>query len=156
MGSSETIVTSKLLAAYAAEKMSEYFYEQAAVIAVGPQMGASRDEFKQHAKEEAQHAAMFADRLFQLDVLIPLSTSDFQRMASAPYPGYPVIEDERQRTEWLWLQAYKLEQHAIETYLELTKLTADSDPATNDLVCQVLRVEYEHLSDADRYRKSIG
>src|SRR3984885_15014936 len=129
-----------LQAVLATEIVCVLRYTMNAVAATGISREGVRDEFDEHAKEEAEHARQVAERINQLG-----GTPDFSpeglatRSASQYIVGANLIE--------MIKENLIAERIACEHYRELIRFFADKDPTTRVMMESILSKEEEHAND---------
>lgn len=109
-------------------------------MAVGANAQAAKEEFREHAREEQEHAARLAERIKQLGgkpemnpaVLSGLSHSEYREGSSL---GEMIRED------------LVAERIAIETYREIVRFFGDRDPTSRLMMEEILAKEEEHADD---------
>jgi bacterioferritin len=115
-------------------------YTMNAVAATGISSEGVKDEFDEHAKEEAEHARQVAERINQLG-----GTPDFSpeglatRSASQYIVGANLIE--------MIKENLIAERIACEHYRELIRYFADKDSTTRVMMEGILTKEEEHAND---------
>ena len=115
-------------------------YTEHAITASGISSQAVRGEFRQHAKEEHEHALAVAERINQLG-----GTPNFDpeglagRSASQYAKGENLVDMIRENLI--------AERIAVDHYRELIRYFADRDPATRVMIEGILAVEEEHADD---------
>jgi bacterioferritin len=115
-------------------------YKFHAVCAAGLASEAVKTEFAQHAKEEAEHLDMLAERINQLGGKPNLNPDGVgQRAASEYVEGGNLIE--------MIKEDLIAERVAIETYREMVRYFGDKDPTTRVLLERILAHEEEHAND---------
>ena len=109
-------------------------------MATGIHSQAVKEEFKEHAREEQEHAERIAERIKQLggkpemnpDVLTSLSHSEYKEGTSL---ADMIRED------------LIAERIAIESYREMVRFFGEHDPTTRILMEEILAKEEEHADD---------
>ena len=115
-------------------------YTLHSIIASGISSEGVKAEFKQHAKEEHEHALEVAERISQLG-----GTPDFNpeglasRSASQYAVGANLVD--------MIKENLIAERIAVDHYRELIRYFGDDDPATKVMLQGILRVEEEHADD---------
>ena len=160
LGLSETATTDKkdlimhkLQAALASEKQSEYQYWWGKYTVIGPMFDSIQKEFADHEKEERAHAELLAERLYELGGLPVFNPNDLHKYADCTYPTY--ADSDNQCTMVQLKQQLEAEECAVKNYEELIALTVDCDPATNDVIVEILREENEHVKDLKKFIVSL-
>jgi bacterioferritin len=115
-------------------------YTQHSIAATGISSQGPKEEFRQHAKEEHEHALAVAERITQLG-----GTPNFDptglatRAASQFVKGADLVDMIRENLI--------AERIAVEHYRELVRYFADRDPTTRVMIEGILVVEEEHADD---------
>ncbi len=137
--------------AFADEWLAYYQYWIGAKLAKGPLRGDLVAEMEQHAQDELNHSLLLVNRIVQLGGEPPLAPSDWQEQTQCGYEGptNPVVYE-------LIDQNIKAEQCAIEVYNTLVGLTKDTDPATYQIVLQILQDEIEHEEDLQALKEDLA
>ena len=151
--SKKELIVKKLQAALASEKQSEYQYWWGKYTVLGPMFNSIQKEFADHEEEERAHAELLAERLYELGGMPVFNPNDLHTVADCPYPKYE--EEDNQCTMVQLKQQLEAEECAIKNYEELIALTADCDPATNDVIVEILREENEHVKDLKKFIVSL-
>ena len=129
-----------LQAVLATELVCVLRYTLHSIIASGISSEGVKAEFKQHAKEEHEHALEVAERISQLG-----GTPDFNpeglasRSASQYAVGANLVD--------MIKENLIAERIAVDHYRELIRYFGDDDPATRVMLQGILRVEEEHADD---------
>jgi len=146
-------VLDMLIAAYCAEKVSEYQYEVACNAALGAARNYFLSECTEHRAEEHEHADMLAERIDTLQGVIPFTLEDVaaQNPSGSPQP----VENNRD-TAILTQQIIEAEQAAVELYTQIEQATRDIDPVTNDMIVGILATEQKHVVDMTKIAITIG
>jgi bacterioferritin len=99
-----------------------------------------REEFLEHANEEAEHADKVAQRIVQLN-----GEPDFhpEGLATRSHSQYVEGDD----LVSMIREDLVAERIAIETYSEIVRWLGDSDPTTRRVIEEILAVEEEHAED---------
>lgn len=147
------LILQKLQAALASEKQSEYQYWWGKYTVLGPMFMSIQKEFADHEEEERAHAELLAERLYELGGIPVFNPNELHKFADCQYPTY--AGEENQCTMVQLKQQLEAEECAIQHYEELIALTADCDPATNDIIVEILREENEHVKDLKKFIASI-
>src|SRR5690242_4796677 len=99
-----------------------------------------RDEFKEHADAEREHADKIADRIQQLGGKPDFNPKSLlERSASQYVEGSNLAE--------MVKEDLIAERIVIEVYTEMIRYFGDNDPTTRILIDEILRDEEEHASD---------
>lgn len=109
-------------------------------MATGIHSQAVKEEFREHAREEQEHAERIAERIKQLggkpqmdpDVLTSLSHSEYRE-------GHSLADMIR--------EDLIAERIAIESYREIIQFLGDKDPTSKRLMESILAKEEEHADD---------
>lgn len=115
----------------------EFFY----VMAPSLHMAALQEVFKEHQNAEWEHARMLSQRISELGGAPVIDLCDLSELA--PH-GTETVTDAAGMVAILQYQ----EQIAVESYRAAIKQASD-DPATRNMLEQILRDEEEHLSDME-------
>jgi bacterioferritin len=99
-----------------------------------------REEFLEHANEEAENADKVAQRIVQLN-----GEPDFhpEGLATRSHSQYVEGDD----LVSMIREDLVAERIAIETYSEIVRWLGDSDPTTRRVIEEILAVEEEHAED---------
>jgi bacterioferritin len=109
-------------------------------MATGVHAAAARDEFKEHADAEREHADKLAERIQQLGGKPDFDPrSLLQRSASQYVEGEDLADMIR--------EDLVAERIVIEIYQQMIRYFADDDPTTRVILEQLLKDEEEHASD---------
>ena len=109
-------------------------------MATGVHAMAVRDEFKEHADAEREHADLIADRIQQLGGKPDFNPKSLlERSASQYVEGSNLSE--------MIKEDLIAERVVIEVYTEMIRYFGDDDPTTRVLIEKILRDEEEHASD---------
>ena len=109
-------------------------------MATGVHAMSVRDEFKEHADAEREHADRIADRIQQLGGKPDFNPKSLlERSASQYVEGSDLAE--------MVKEDLVAERIVIEVYSEMIRYFGDNDPTTRVLIEQILRDEEEHASD---------
>ncbi len=129
-----------LQAVLATELVCVLRYTVHAIAATGISSEGVKAEFKQHAKEEHEHALQVAERINQLG-----GTPDFdpEGLASRSASQYAVGENLVDMIR----ENLIAERIAVEHYRELVRYFGDDDPTTRVMIEGILAVEEEHAND---------
>lgn len=107
------------------------------------------DEFLEHAREEDEHADLFAERISQLGGEPDFSPDTLTTRSHAEYvPGHSLVD--------MIKEDLVAERIAIESYREAIQYIGVSDPTTRRLFEQVLAVEEEHADELLSLIQQIG
>ena len=109
-------------------------------MATGVHAMAVRDEFKEHADAEREHADAIADRIQQLGGKPDFNPKSLlERSASQYVEGSDLAE--------MVKEDLVAERIVIQVYSEMIRYFGDNDPTTRVLIEKILRDEEEHASD---------
>jgi len=109
-------------------------------MATGVHAVSVRDEFKEHADAEREHADAIADRIQQLGGKPDFNPKSLlERSASQYVEGGNLAE--------MVKEDLVAERIVIEVYSEMIRYFGDNDPTTRVLIEKILRDEEEHASD---------
>jgi len=133
-------VVAVLNEALATELVCTLRYQFHYFMATGIHSQAVKEEFKEHAREEQEHAERLAERIKQLggkpqmnpDILTSLSHSEYKEGSSL---ADMIRED------------LIAERIAIESYREMVRFFADHDPTSRILMEEILAKEEEHADE---------
>ena len=115
-------------------------YKYHAVAAVGIDSEAVKEEFAQHARDEAEHADMISERINQLGGKPNLNPDGLVTRASTQY-----VEGDTLRS--MIEEDLVAERIAIETYREMIRHFSNHDPTTRKMLETILAKEEEHAND---------
>lgn len=150
LGGKTAEIIEKLNQALSEEWLAYYQYWIGARVMEGPMRGDIEKELLIHADQEANHAAMVADRIVQLGGTPVLSPAEWMKLARCEYaaPTDPYIEAVLE-------QNLNGEQCAIETYNNIAKLSQGKDYATYDMAVFILKEEIEHEQEIEDWLRDI-
>ncbi len=115
-------------------------YTMNAVAATGLSSQSVKEEFDEHAKEEAQHMRLVAERINQLGGKPNFNPDGLATRAASEYTeGENLVE--------MIKENLIAERIACEHYRELIRFFADKDPATRVMMENILTNEEEHAND---------
>src|SRR5262245_39386184 len=115
-------------------------YKFHAVCAAGLASEAVKEEFAQHAREEAEHLDLLAERISQLGGKPDLNPDGVVGRAATEY-----IEGDNLVN--MIKENLIAERIAIETYREMVRYFGDKDPTTRIVLERILAQEEEHAND---------
>lgn len=115
----------------------EFFY----VMAPSLHMKSLQEKFQEHLDEERKHARMLTQRISELGGEPVVDLCDLSELAAH---GTETVADPAGMVSVLQYQ----EQIAVESYRAAIKQASD-DPATRNMLEEILRDEEEHLSDME-------
>lgn len=130
--------------AFAEEWLAYYQYWIAARIAAGQMRGSVVHEFKNHAKEEREHAEMLAERIIQLGGTPILNPDDWSKVAKCRYE-VPNKDD----TKALVDQVLSAERCAIGRYQGICDMCFGKDYETFRISEYILKQEIDHEQDME-------
>ena len=115
-------------------------YTMNAVAATGISSQSVKEEFDEHAKEEAQHVRLVAERINQLGGKPNFNPEGLASRSASEYTeGANLIE--------MIKENLIAERIACEHYQELIRYFADKDPTTRVMMENILTNEEEHAND---------
>jgi bacterioferritin len=115
-------------------------YTMNAVVAAGLSSKSVKEEFDEHAKEEAEHMRLVAERINQLGGEPNFNPEGLaSRSASQYIVGANLVE--------MIKENLIAERIAIDHYQELIRFFGDKDPATRTMMEGILINEEEHADD---------
>jgi len=109
-------------------------------MATGVHGMAVRDEFKEHADAEREHADQIADRIQQLGGKPDFNPASLVERSSSQYVEGETLAD-------MIKEDLIAERIVIEVYQQMIRHFADHDPTTRVMMEHILRDEEEHASD---------
>jgi len=115
-------------------------YKYHAITAVGIDSEAVKQEFAEHANDEAEHADMLAERINQLGGKPNMNPEGLTSRAATQY-----TEGDSLRS--MIEENLVAERIAIETYREMIRFFANHDPTTRKMLETILAKEEEHAND---------
>ena len=115
-------------------------YKYHAITAVGIDSEAVKQEFAEHANDEAEHADMIAERINQLGGKPNMNPEGLTSRAATQY-----TEGDSLRS--MIEENLVAERIAIETYREMIRFFANHDPTTRKMLETILAKEEEHAND---------
>ncbi|WP_372785317.1 bacterioferritin [Phenylobacterium sp.] len=115
-------------------------YTMHTVAAAGISSEGVKAEFKQHAKEEHDHALAVAERISQLGGVPNFNPDGLSQRSASQYT-------EAENLVGMIRENLIAERIAVDHYRELIRFFGDDDPATRVMLEGILRVEEEHASD---------
>jgi bacterioferritin len=126
--------------ALATELVCTLRYQFHYFMATGVNSQAVKDEFKEHAREEQEHAERIAERIKQLGGKPEMNPAKFVGMSHSEYRegsslGEMIRED------------LIAERIAVETYREIIRFFGDRDPTSRIMMEEILAKEEEHADD---------
>ncbi len=115
-------------------------YTMHAVAATGISSEAVKDEFAEHAKEEAAHVQAVAERINQLGGKPNFSPQGLESRAASEYGEANTLIE-------MIKENLIAERIAVDHYRELIRYFGDKDPGTRKLMAEILVKEEEHAND---------
>jgi len=115
-------------------------YQFHAVCATGLASEAVKEEFLQHAKEEAEHLALLSERINQLGGKPDLNPAGVANRSATEYVEGENLVD-------MIKENLVAERIAIETYRDMVRYFGDKDPTTRVMLERILAQEEEHAND---------
>ncbi|MGC2110284.1 MAG: ferritin-like domain-containing protein [Candidatus Korobacteraceae bacterium] len=109
-------------------------------MATGVHGMAVRDEFKEHADAEREHADKIADRIQQLGGRPDYNPASLVQRSASQYVEGSSLSD-------MIKEDLIAERIVIEVYQEMIRHFADHDPTTRVMIEHILRDEEEHAAD---------
>jgi bacterioferritin len=109
-------------------------------MASGIHSQAVKQEFKEHADEEQQHADAIAERIKQLGGKPDMNPAVLSDRSHSEYKEGASLTD-------MIREDLIAERIAIESYRDIIQFLGDKDPTTKRLMEQILAVEEEHADD---------
>src|SRR5262249_18431902 len=115
-------------------------YKFHAVCAAGLASEAVKEEFAQHAKEEAEHLDLLAERINQLGGKPDLNPDGIVGRAATEFIEGENLVD-------MIKENLIAERIAVETYRDMVRYFGDKDPTTRIVLERILAQEEEHAND---------
>lgn len=109
-------------------------------MATGVHGTAARDEFKEHADAEREHADMLAERIQQLGGKPDFNPKSLLERSASQYVEGEDLAD-------MIREDLVAERIVIEIYQEMIRYFGDDDPTTRTILEKLLQDEEEHASD---------
>ena len=109
-------------------------------MATGVHAMAVRDEFKEHADAEREHADKIAERIQQLGGKPDFNPASLVQRSASQYAEGKSLSD-------MIKEDLIAERIVIEVYQQMIRHFADHDPTTRVMIEEILRDEEEHASD---------
>jgi bacterioferritin len=109
-------------------------------MATGVHAMAVRDEFKEHADSEREHADKIAERIQQLGGKPDFNPASLLQRSASQYAEGKSLSD-------MIKEDLIAERIVIEVYQQMIRHFADHDPTTRIMIEHILRDEEEHASD---------
>jgi bacterioferritin len=115
-------------------------YKMHAVSATGISSEGVKAEFDEHAREEAEHVSMVAERINQLGGKPDFNPTGLASRSASEYGSADNLVD-------MIKENLIAERIAIEHYRELIRYFGNEDPGTRTMLEGILTVEEEHAND---------
>jgi bacterioferritin len=115
-------------------------YTEHSITAAGLSSKAVREEFREHAKEEHEHALAVADRINQLGGTPNFNPEGLASRSASQYAKGKDLVD-------MIKENLIAERIAIDHYRELIRYFENRDPTTRVMLEGILAVEEEHADD---------
>lgn len=109
-------------------------------MAQGIDSGGAKQEFREHAREEQEHAERLAERIKQLGGKPQMNPSTLTASSHSEYKEGDSLVD-------MIREDLIAERIAIESYREMVHFFGDRDPTTRILLEEILAKEEEHADD---------
>lgn len=109
-------------------------------MATGIHSEAVKEEFKEHADDEQEHADWIAERIKQLGGKPEMNPATLSANAHSEYKEGASLAD-------MIREDLVAERIAIETYREIIRFFGDKDPTSRTLIERILSKEEEHADD---------
>jgi bacterioferritin len=109
-------------------------------MATGIHSQAVREEFKEHAEEEQEHADRIAERIKQLGGKPIMDPAQLTGLSHSEYKEGTSLAD-------MLREDLIAERIAIESYREIIRFFGDQDPTSRSLMEEILAKEEEHADD---------
>jgi bacterioferritin len=106
----------------------------------GPNTGAIKAEFLEHAQQEQDHADQLAERIVQLNGSPNFNPATLTARSHAEY-------DESEDVQAMIRADLIAERVAIESYRQMILAIGDKDPTTRLMLINIMAVEEEHADD---------
>lgn len=115
-------------------------YTQHSIVATGLASEGVKAEFKEHAREEQEHAMAVAERISQLGGRPNFNPDGLSTRAAAQYAEGETLVD-------MIREDLVAERIAVDHYRELIRFFGEDDPTTRVMIEGILAVEEEHAED---------
>lgn len=109
-------------------------------MATGVHAAAARDEFKEHADAEREHADLLAERIQQLGGKPDFNPKSLLERSASQYVEGEDLAD-------MIREDLIAERIVVEIYQQMVRYFGDNDPTTRIIMEQLLKDEEEHASD---------
>jgi bacterioferritin len=106
----------------------------------GPNTGAVKAEFLEHAQQEQDHADRIAERIVQLNGSPNFNPATLAQRSHAEY-------DDSSDVQAMIRADLIAERVAIESYRQMIVAIGDKDPTTKNMLIEIMAVEEEHADD---------
>lgn len=126
--------------ALATELVCVLRYKRHYYMAQGIKARFAADEFLEHARQEAEHADLIAERIVQLGGEPDFDPDSLTKRSHAQYHQGTELRE-------MLLEDLVAERIAIESYREMVRFLGDHDPTTRRMLEEILAVEEEHADD---------
>ena len=133
-------VIAMLNGALATELLCVLRYQRHYYTVGGPNTGALKAEFLEHAEQEQEHADRIAERIVQLNGSPNFNPATLTARSHAEY-------DDSEDTQAMVRADLIAERVAIESYRQMILAIGDKDPTTRQMLVEILAVEEEHADD---------
>jgi len=118
-------------------------------MATGIHSQAVKEEFKEHADDEQEHADWLAERIKQLGGKPQMNPAVLTGNAHSEYKEGSSLAD-------MIREDLVAERIAIETYREIIQFFGDKDPTSRTLLEKILAKEEEHADDLNSMLQDMG
>ena len=135
--------------ALATELVCNLRYRRHFFMAMGVNSEAVRQEFREHADQEEQHADMLAERIVQLGGHPDFDPEGLAERSHAEYVEGDTLES-------MIRENLVAERIAIDSYREMIQYFGEKDPTSRRLLETILATEEEHAEDLVSLLKDIG
>ena len=137
-------VIDMLNGALATELLCVLRYKRHYFTVSGPNNGALKAEFLEHAQQEQDHADRIAERIVQLNGSPNFNPATLTARSHAEY-------DDSEDTQAMVRADLIAERVAIESYRQMIEAIGDKDPTTKQMLIEILAVEEEHADDMNDF-----
>jgi bacterioferritin len=134
------VILEMLHGALATEWICVLRYTQHQITAAGINAQSVADHFKEHAREEYEHAMQIAERIKQLGGQPSLDPAKMKKASHSEYK-------EADSLAAMIKENLVAERIAIETYSEMIRYIADADPTTRRMLEEILAKEEAHADE---------
>ncbi|WP_085317875.1 ferritin-like domain-containing protein [Derxia lacustris] len=135
-----TAVIAMLQTALATELTCALRYRQHYFVAKSPVSPSIKDEFREHAAEEQEHADQLAERIVQLGGTPDFNPATFASRSDAEYVAGTELRQ-------MLTENLVAERIAVQAYTEMIHAIGESDPTTRRMLEQILAKEEEHADE---------